>query len=575
MALSITTWKVGIKVLTVSFNIKYFISLSNLICRSQNQGTYIGISDINLSGLITDWSDNGTYFNVQMSVDSFGNFPNLLSELTQNANGSYDNIVVTDGIYTYTFVDVHDITPTTFKCLSITGLSLPNSSPLIPNGTRNYTLVMNGYFPLFLEENPFNFNPIYLGGGYGAYSSITDGISFASISNQINSGNPEVRYINVTSTGEIQFDRYTINVIKPDYPVTSTYLKREALEKTASDLQVNSQILGYRLTALDRTSISQISRYRGPYNPKWKDVIKFIDTQDLLNENLIYYNIQILTDVGYLIDSGMAKIPYIYYNKVNVENPNIILGNSLARSGNSERFIYPLIGDIAIDFDSYFIFKSNWDINYYKKYLTKTDKISVIGTREPKEEKSFFGSKAISIPNEIRIETFPTGIITDEQLREIGSINNTDANIVEKTVQTQRLTELILNFYITKSLQDWLITDGFGSEFYKYVNINYSFGDIGLDDDIKTYITENIFERYAIKEIIMWEKIWDPIRGQSNPSQIVTNLTDVQKLANGYVKSKSYRVVFDTTGGLNFQMIYTIPRDKKTSISFTVILGKK
>jgi hypothetical protein len=364
-------------------------------------------------------------------------------------------------------------------------------------------------------------------------------------------------------------------VIKPDYPVTSTYLKREALEKTASDLQVNSQILGYRLTALDRTSLSQISRYRGPYNPKWKDVIKFIDTQDLLNENLIYYNIQILTDVGYLVDSGMAKIPYIYYNKVNVENPNIILGNSLARSGNSERFIYPLIGDIAIDFDSYFIFKSNWDINYYKKYLTKTDKISVIGTREPKEEKSFFGSKAISIPNEIRIETFPTGIITDEQLREIGSINNTDANIVEKTIETQRLTELNLSFYITKSLQDWLIADGFGSEFHKYVNVNYSFGDIGLDDDIKTYITENIFERYAIKEIIMWEKIWDPIRGQSNPSQIVTNLTDVQKLANGYVKSKSYRVVFDTTGGLNFQMIYTIPRDKKTSISFTVILEKK
>ena len=73
----------------------------------------------------------------------------------------------------------------------------------------------------------------------------------------------------------------------------------------------------------------------------------------------------------------------------------------------------------------------------------------------------------------------------------------------------------------------------------------------------------------------MWEKVWNPVKGVQDPPQIETGLTDLQKVQNGYKQSKSFRTLFDTTGGLNFKLIYTIPRDKRTSIAFTVVLEKK
>jgi hypothetical protein len=560
-----------------------FIDRGLLYCITDKlgpSGSDIGITDVPISGLITNWIDEDpsspTLF-VTMGPDSFGNTPNLVQEITQNENGSYNDIVATDGSFVYTFTGVHDISTNSFRCFSISGFASPNPPIIYPSGGANsYTNVLGVYFPSsVIYNNPFNFNPLYLGGGYNAYSNILDSISFSSISNSVNLGDPEIRYINVTTNGAIEFDTYIIDIVRPDYPVTSTYLKREVLEKTSSDLQINAPILGYRLTALDRLSLSQISRYRGSYNPKWRDIIRFVDTNDIKSEGLSYYNIQILSDIGYLKDWNLGQIPVAYFNKVNVENPNIILDNRSARAGDSERFIYPLIGEMAIDYDNLFIFKSNWDPDYFKKYTKRKTRLSVIGTREPKEEKSFFGSKAISIPNQIRLETFPAGTITEEEFIAVGSIKNTPSNLVTRQVKKQTTIELTIDVFVTESLKDWLLEDGISAEFYKYINPNYSFGDIGLDDDVKTYIEENLFERYAVKEVIFWEKQWNPKRGETAPPQIETGLTDTQKLQKGYKPSKSFRTIFNTTGGLNFKLIYTIPKDKRTSIAFSVILEKK
>jgi hypothetical protein len=541
-----------------------------------------------LSGIITKWTDNGpgTDFLVELSPDQNGNQPNLVTELTLGENGNYNDIKV-DGYngYAYTFVDVFNINPSSFRCKSIQGLP---GGTIVPNGNYNYGPGMffpSSWFPFIAPnspnyELPLTYNPIYIGGGYGAFSPITDSISFSTISTSINLGDPEIRYINVNAVGVVEFDTYSVDLIKPDYPISATYLERKVLDKTASDLQENADILGYEITAKPRVELSISSRYRGPFNPKWRDIIKFIDTDDLKNEDLSYRNIQILSQLKdsngnvYYEDPTFGQIPILYFNKVNVENPNTVLSNRRVNA-NSDREIYPLIGEIAIDHDNFFIFKSNWDVDYYKKYNRRNTRLSVIGTREPKEEKSFFGSKAISIPDTIRLETFPAGTLTEEQLIEVGSINNTSKNLVQRTKETTRNTVLTIDVSVTKSLQDWLLADGFGVEFYKYINPNYSFGDYGLDDDIKIYIAENIFQRYVVKEIIFWEKNWRVQKGVPNPPQIETNLTDQEKIANGYVKSKNFRTIEDKTGSLNFNVIYTIPRSARTSIAFTVILEKK
>ena len=592
-----TKYKIGPTGAETSFIDRGFLYCINDQLKLGTGGTSLDYTDKAVSGLIYDWIDDGTSFIVFGKIDDNGNLPQYNNDLTLNSSGSYNDLTVRSGpgptALVYIFSGISKPEGNSFRCSRIKSLPLV-ADPLIPNGSNGYSSVVTTWTPLgaILYNTPLLKNPVYDNGGFDAYSFIIDEISFSSISSSINFGDPEIRYINVSKSGEISFNSYTIDIDKPDYPIGSTYLKRKAIEKTPADLQVNAPILGYTISALDRVSLNNMSRYRGPFNPKFVDLIQFLDTDDIKNEGLSYENIQILSKVpntfgatGYYEDSSIGKIKELYSNKINVENPNIILSNlSSKNSVDNSRLIYPLIGEIAIDNDNLSIFKSNWDANYYKKYLKPTNSIYVIGTREPKEEKSFFGSKAIAIPNGIRIETFPNGTITQEELIEFGSINNTDVNVIYQNIVTFQSTlsstfqlteELQIEVYVTKALQDWLIADGFGEDFYKYINPNYSFGDYGLDDDIKLYIKENIFDRYSVKEIIFWEKTWNRSKKQIYPEQVVTNLTDEEKLANGYVKSKNFRTIFNTTGGLDFKMIYTIPKDRRTTITFSVVLEKK
>jgi len=554
-----------------------FIDRSMLYCiKDQLEVTMsdtLAYTDKVISGNIESWTDDGTSFTVSGVIDANGNLPSFNIDLTLNENGSYNDVYITSSGYTYVFSEIHDASSNTFKCNKIIGLPSPSPSPLYPNGSHDSTSIISYWLiPLASKMSPFTVNPVQIEGGYNGLSSIIESISFGSIADLINSGSPEIRYINVSSSGIIEFDTYSIDLLQSDYPMSSDYLMREVLQKTPSDLQISAPILGYKITANKRITINPICRYRGTYNPKWRNVLQFVDTNELKNESLSYFNIQILTDLGWISDAYIGQIKDLYYNKVNVENPNIILKNN---STDPDRLIYPLIGEIAIDFDNFFVFKSNWDVNYYRKNLKRDVRISTIGTREPKENKSFFGSKTIAIPNDIRLETFPTGYITESELVQASSINNTSSNIVSRVRNLKTSIQLTLDVYVTNSIQDWLIADGFGTQFYKYINDNYSFGNPNLDDDIKDYISENIFDRYAVKEIIFWEKIWNPVKNEIKPPLIETNLTDLEKIQSGYVQSKNFKTIQDTGGGLNFSLIYTIPKDKRTSISFSVILEKK
>jgi len=562
---------------TITSTIKKFIDRSLLYTvddKLQLNAGELEYKDNPISGKIVDWIDNGSYFEVIMGTDNVGNTPNLTSEVTQNEDGGYNTISVSANSFTYTFNGIYDITANTFKCTTISGLPLlPN--PAAPNSTYSLSNLVNSTWIPFstLRTSPLETNPIYDAGGYNAYRSEIDAISFASIQNSINLGDDEIRYISVSKTGVVEENTFVISLIRPDYPIKSSYLKREVLKKTSLDSQQNQSILGYTIGSLDRISLNPIVRYRGNYTPRWKNIFQFVDMNDLKLEGLDYLNIQILTDLGWIKDNNLGKIKNLYYNKVNTENPNIILTNNL--NTDSERFIYPLIGDVSIDFSDFYVFRSNWDPFYYKKYIKNNLFENVIGTREPKEEKSFFASKAISIPNEIRLETFPLGILTSQDVIDAGSLQNVDAGIITKNIITSSKTELDLGIIVTKSLEEWLITDGFGTEFYKFIDPNYSFGDLILDDDIKTYIQENIFQRYVIKEVIFWEKVWIPTKGINDLPQIAINLTDIQKIQNGYLKSKNFKVIIDESGGLNFKVIYTVPKDKRTSIAITVVLEKK
>jgi hypothetical protein len=256
-----------------------------------------------------------------------------------------------------------------------------------------------------------------------------------------------------------------------------------------------------------------------------------------------------------------------YYNKVNVESPNIIL-----RSNNKRGIVFPLLGQIAIDYRDLFLFRSNWDTSYYVKNSSAIIKKFSIGSRDVKENKSFFGSKIIAIPGEVKLEKFPEGVISKQDLGSSVKIKKVLQNIsfsIKDKISSKTLT---IDIYGSLALENFLISKGFGQEFYKYINPNYSFGNPNQEDDIKSYISENITERYVIKDIIFWERY--PKRGE-NFSNIEYTLTDVEKINSGYVQTRNFQTVFTNPDGLDFKLIYNIPQDRLYSIAFTLILEKK
>jgi hypothetical protein len=522
------------------------------------------------------WEDQGSYFQVYGGPDINGSFPRFDIEFTLNESGAYNDLrsisVINPSTRSYTFSGIFDVNATSFKCQTIQfGLN----APYTPNG--NNSLAFDGS-TMPVGWAPIQFtsfilalkrNPVYLNGGYNGYPRILEEICFANVAKAINQGNPSVNYFNVDVNGRVEENKYLIELVEPDYPFKSSYLKAQALKKKPTDLQNSANIAGFEIIGNENLSINQIARNRGAYNPKFRDVIKFIDTDEIKNDGLDYYNTQILTDIGYLSDNKILTISNLYFNKVNVENPNIIL----RYNASSERPIYPLIGEIAIDYSDFFAFKSNWDSSYFWKFNSRDSRAKVIGTREPKEEKSFFGSKVISIPNTVRLETFSGGLdIQENKLPSKNIIINENKSISFLRSNESDKIEISIRVFASIALRDFLIADGFGNQFEEYINTAYSFGNPDLNDDISLYIQENIFDRYSIKEIILWEKFYE--KGTSYP-QVELTLTDAQKVISGYSKSKSFRIEPLSVGGLDFDLIYTLREDKNSSIAITVVLDKK
>ena len=116
--------------------------------------------------------------------------------------------------------------------------------------------------------------------------------------------------------------------------------------------------------------------------------------------------------------------------------------------------------------------------------------------------------------------------------------------------------------------------NGFGNEFYKFVNNNFNYGvQNTLDDDIKEYIRLNVFPRYIIKEIELYENIFgNNINGLNF---VEGRFTDIEKLRNGYKRSKNFNYTMMLNSNLNFNLRYNIIKSNNYSIAISVNLIKK
>ena len=505
--------------------------------------------DVDISGAISPFVEDATkalgvrpvftrtgssgnfLYTIKGSQNDSGSLPDFENQIVPKSNGQYSSIEIEISGGNTLIID---------KIVSVTKDAI--IARLFEFDGLPLDVGYNSNFPL--PRDCLDKVPIYIGGGFGAYKSLTKNISFASIFDKVNTGSPDINYITIDEVGAtavetkntflIEFEDYSTNV-KADY-ITTTPIIFNGVSNS------NFKPIGSKTIGLNNTYFSTMFRFNGKYNPKVNDVIYFSedigDTKftDAIRKQLRFTNTNFFSTYP-----GFGLYKQLYINKINEQNPLTIL------SLNKESSLRPEfwgVGEISIDKQDSYIFRSCWDHNFHKKYDSKTNFTSFPGYIEPKEVQSFLASTIMNIPDDVKIEKYSSSnIIIDTNLNNVvsGQIKN-----------TQQLIDTI-----NPSLKPL---------FDKYVNDAFNFQQLGtFDDDIERYIKTNILPRYFTQNIYAYVKYSSKT---SNEPVLETNKTEQELIVNGFTKLENINFVQQKFSDFDFKFTYNKPSDKNVTLAF-------
>lgn len=376
--------------------------------------------------------------------------------------------------------------------------------------------------------------PYYKNGGFNFFQRQIEDISFANIFELVNEGSPSIEYVTVPEDydGSVPFEdlernNFVIEFEEPFKIQKNKYLNVTEDTEIPPGLTTETSI-GFALQNDPQVELLLMNRYGGDFFPKFNDVLKFTDknsnTEDLKNLNREF-------DIE---NPKFGIIPNFYYSKVSPESFNRILTVNPS-TGFSSR--YPLIGEIGIDRKDFYTFLGNWELGYYQKSINRNVFQRKAGTWNTLEQKNFFVSKAMKIPEVILIEEFLAIDDTDTTSTEF------DIRFSRSVPETVQMQVFLENRIISK-----LFEEGITDSFDRYVNYaNTLQGD--REEFISDYIRLNILPRYQIDEIIFWV---NSSVGALQLPLVFNNLTDVEKIQNGYQQSQDFN--FNTLRNSNFNL---------------------
>lgn len=469
--------------------------------------------------------------------------------------------------------------------------------------TKNGNLI---YPPLTNPSNSALRSATYFieNNGYLEFENRLRAISFGSIFNEVNIGNPNVIYETVNSAGEqvknadgTLAQTFNIQLRAQADILKSVYIGilPDPVKPTAFNL---TDVVGYDLSLRKVPNVTPIARHAGYYSPYALPILSFRDPY----MNLNFGNPQV--DSPYKLkvlelckwknaqfnsaDINFGQIQNFFYHKVNEQDPSSVLELSRESAFPS---LYPLINEIGIDYKDMYAFSSNWEPAYFIKSIDKSIIEEVIGTRSMTERKSFFGSKYLKVPETIILETFkpdpfirsainqPSLIegtfmfediasvsINKRVIKTTGTVNTRDI----KSVQSTSTVEFYL--FNQKRLIEYLFTP-IKAQFIKYVNALYGWGDLEtLNDDVEQYIRENILKLYKIEKVDFYTLA---SRTETSPVYTTAELTNAEKIKagltiNGNVSSKTIN-----TNPFDLRLIYNKRTGFSESYGFSVTIVKK
>jgi len=246
-----------------------------------------------------------------------------------------------------------------------------------------------------------------------------------------------------------------------------------------------------------------------------------------VEENLSYKNCKLGIN-----KENFGSLRNVSYNKYATSNPFTIDPNS----GYSP--VYPLVGECPFDLRDMSLFESTWDPGRFRKYLGKTTYELVPGTRLMKEEKNFFGSKVMKTPASVNIQK-------QNNAQSIASPFNVNPVLYPgvEIFWEETTTQILAYLMVDRSLVKYFESSGAGETFYRLLLPDFGTGDRStLDDDIDSYISSNIVPIFKSDEIKIYIKKIKKVEG-GNQFTVVTNLTDHDKISNGFYLLDQVRVI--------------------------------
>jgi hypothetical protein len=413
----------------------------------------------------------------------------------------------------------------------------------ITDGLNVYT-TPHGSYP-FTTTETFN-----LQGGNVFYENTKSLSSFASIKRNINTDSDFVKYYKVTSSGSEIATDFRLRIVSGDQIVKTGVLNYVVDEDKPPQYQ-NAPVIGYDIVNTNQNEL--IIRHRGFYEPKSIDIISFWVREDEsvtrhFERDFLLSNTRInnkFPGVGTIRDYGINKVAFTEILKIS--------------QGTAYQSVYQLIHEISVDSKDTQVLYSNWDSGYYRRYTDLNIYADVDGYNEMQEFKSFLGSKAMTVPKRIDLETFldteVSFTLTSPSVAD-GLTQNSGGTTKPTLTISLELESRLVRELLTQ-MEDPNSTDDF--EWAKEtLNLNLTAEE--LDVLKESYVRKNILPLYEVSDVILYSVKRDGV------PLVVINLTEAEKLSAGYRTDKD--CVTTQLGKWSFSIVKTL--DTKVSVGYSV-----
>lgn len=267
----------------------------------------------------------------------------------------------------------------------------------------------------------------------------------------------------------------------------------------------DSNFIGYNLIKTQEQEYE--FRHRGLHEPKTLDVINFWARENdeftrHFEKDFVLCNTHINS---YSVNAGQLR--NYFYNKVADSEVLQISRSSAYKS------LYPLISEISIDLRDVNALDSSWDSNFYRKYSSTKNYVTLPGTSEMKETKVFLGGKAMIVPKTFDFQVFSSSEITFKVVnpqKSIGSSTLPQINSVQDSLlESNKLLIVTVDLQqkLLAALLDGMLQSTNFDEFAWFNGLGISaitYSQAELDVLKKEYLEKNILPLYEVESIVFY-----------------------------------------------------------------------